>query len=332
MVAFFTEVPSLEECQELCSDMTSCRYISYFGDNIEMDTDDPVYYDGTDNLAGFCALFSRCSVTRQCRPQACITLDTSCTLTRSTCSTQVVGQIGDNLVAVHKVDQETQCQQLCQAEGLCNFYSYYTMKDLYYPGTCFLLTSLKEPINHSYDDIRADFVTGTKNCYSGCQLISAESVTTDTALLMNSTGTTKDVVVVGDCELTLVAVGQGAAQGSNGNGGGSGYVEYLTLNVDGGLLLRIRWSSVSVPMKWNIWGKLGGTTLEARSAPDGSSDGYSGGGGPGGDGGQDGGDGQPGSHHPGGSGSGVKVSEIPLNAYVLRQGQKLKPFRIIISH
>ena len=97
MVDFVTEIDSLEECKELCGDVTSCRYITYFGG----DDDENIPEDDISSMRGSCALFSSCSKTRPCLPASCLTLDTTCSRHRSPCSTPVMGHIGDNLVSVH---------------------------------------------------------------------------------------------------------------------------------------------------------------------------------------------------------------------------------------
>ena len=206
----------------------------------------------------------------------------------------------------------------------CNFYSYYTMSDLHYPGTCFLLSSVEEPIQTSYSNINSDFVTGSKDCddNGGCLLITPGANSPVTNVLLTEG---KSIVVIGDGNLTIVAVGNGARSRS-GSGGGSGYVEYQQISVKEGLSLTVRFTSestsVSVPNKWGgMESDLGGTQVEAKNS--GSSDGYSGGGGPSGDGGEDGGDGEAGGHVEGGKGSGLKLSQIPVNFFVLRQGTSI---------
>jgi len=317
MVAFLTQIDSLEECKKLCKDVTSCRYLTYFG----KDDDENISEDDISSMRGSCALFSSCGETRPCLPASCLTLDTACSRHRSPCSTPVMGHIGDNLVSVHtKVDLEITCRQMCQDEMGCNFYSYYTMSDLYYPGTCFLLTSVEEPIKTSYSNINSDFVTGSKDC-GGCLLITPGTNSPVTNVLLTED---KDVVVIGNGNLTIVAVGNGA-QSRSGSGGGSGYVEYQQIAVKEGLSLNVRFNighgstSVSVPNKWGgMESDLGGTQVEANNS--GSSDGYSGGGGPSGNGGEDGGDGEAGGHVQGGKGSGLKLSQIPVNFFFLSPG------------
>ena len=137
------------------------------------------------------------------------------------------------------------------------------------------------------------------------------------------------VVVVGNCSLTALAVG-----GGNDRGGGSGYIVWDQITVSGSLLLEVkvggpaRHTEVSVPALWGGYGGLGGTTIVKAKAGSYNGNGYSGGGGegaddlPGGDGGQDGGDGQPGPDGGGGGGgSGLKVADIPVTKYKLSPGR-----------
>ena len=97
MVAFLTQIDSLEECKELCEDVTSCRYLTYFGE----DDDENISEDDISSMRGSCALFSSCRETRPCLPTSCLTLDTACSRHRSPYSTPVMGHIGDNLVSVY---------------------------------------------------------------------------------------------------------------------------------------------------------------------------------------------------------------------------------------
>ena len=140
-------------------------------------------------------------------------------------------------------------------------------------------------------------------------------------------------VVVGTCSLTAVAVGGGGE-----DGGGSGYIVWDQISVNGSLVVDVKVggpaqnTEVSVPQLWGGYGGLGGTTIvQAEAGSSDNGDGYCGGGGygyvgrPGGDGGYDGGDGQsgPGSSvapAPGGHGSGLKVADIPVTKYILSPG------------
>ena len=146
--------------------------------------------------------------------------------------------------------------------------------------------------------------------------------------------TKTNVVVVGTCSLTVLAVGGGKDGCSTCGGPGSGYLEWEQISVEGSLMLEVkvggpgRETEVEIPYNWGGIGGDGGTkvvvaqggTYEGR---DGGS-GFCGGGGDGtggeggGAGGFDGSDGFPGSYGAGGKGSGVKVSDIPVKGFQLR--------------
>ena len=90
-------------------------------------------------------------------------------------------------------------------------------------------------------------------------------------------------VVVGTCSLTAVAVG-----GGNDGAGGSGYIVWDQISVNGGLMVEVkvggpaRDTEVSVPYMWGGYGGLGGTTiLQAEAGSYNNGDGYCGGGGEG---------------------------------------------------
>ena len=157
--------------------------------------------------------------------------------------------------------------------------------------------------------------------------------TTDSALMFTEvydySRSAVQVVIVGTCSLTALAVG-----GGNDYAGGSGYIVWDQVTVDGSLVVEVkvggpaRDTEVSVPLNWGGYGGLGGTTIiQAQAGSYNNGDGYSGGGGDGdsdaagGDGGYDGGDGQPGPDgDAGGRGSGLKVADIPMTKYVLSPG------------
>ena len=145
--------------------------------------------------------------------------------------------------------------------------------------------------------------------------------------------TKTNVVVVGTCSLTVLAVGGGRDGCSTCGGPGSGYLEWKQISVEGSLILEVkvggpgRDTEVEIPYNWGGIGGDGGTKVvvaqggtKGSDGSDGGS-GFCGGGGDGigeGAGGFDGSDGFPGSRSAGGKGSGVKVSDIPVKGFQLR--------------
>ena len=148
--------------------------------------------------------------------------------------------------------------------------------------------------------------------------------------MFNQTGdTTVTILALGDCELTVVAVGGGGSHSYLG--GGSGYVATTSLTVlSSELVVRVGGPRQLSSLETSE----GETIITAQSGQDGFSPaggaGYSGGGGGrndsrylGGDGGQDGGDGGdgncPGGCH-GAAGSGLDLSVIRLTRFSLSPG------------
>ena len=146
--------------------------------------------------------------------------------------------------------------------------------------------------------------------------------------------TKTNVVVVGTCSLTVVAVGGGGDGCDTCGGPGSGYLEWEQISVEGSLMLEVkvggpgRETEVEIPYFWGGIGGNGGTKVlvaQGGTYEGGEGgNGFCGGGGDGRDGkgggagGFDGSDGQSGSYGSGGKGSGVKVSDIPVKGFQLR--------------
>ena len=189
-------------------------------------------------------------------------------------------------------------------------------------------------LNYGYGQ---DFVTGTKKCLTNnqCELLVAEKNTTSASEMFTEVldyTSRVHAVAVGTCSLTVVAVGGGDASCNTFRGGGSGYVEWEQISVKGSLMLDLRVggpgrvTAVKVASNWGgvggPGGPLGTLVVQAEGADD--ENGYSGGGGygtdgaGGGDGGRDGSDGQDGTYEPGGKGSGLDVSAIPVTGFRLR--------------
>ena len=162
--------------------------------------------------------------------------------------------------------------------------------------------------------------------------MSAGTDTTHSALMFSDIydyDAKTNVVAVGTCSLTVLAVGGGGNGRSRHGGPGSGYVEWEKISVEGSLMLEVkvggpgRKTEVEIPYNWGgIGGDGGNKFVVAQGGTYDQGDGgngFSGGGGAaGGAGGFDGGDGQPGSIGAGGKGSGVKVSDIPVKGFQLR--------------
>ena len=178
------------------------------------------------------------------------------------CRAPLQGRLRGNLInIVTGIQTEGECRQICQAETRCNFYTHHSSQSRSYPATCFLLTSLQEPLSYANKDNR-HFSTGSKNCDNregGCFLMTAGRETTDCALMFNQSAT---AVIFGNCSLTALAVGGGGR-----SAGGSGYIVWDQITVNGSLAVEVkvggpqRDTEVSVPNQWGGLGGLGGTTI-----------------------------------------------------------------------
>ena len=143
---------TLDECRLLCNGDSSCRYLSYYDKN---------GYPFTDS----CILFTHCKVyeyptDNMCT--SCITEDTTCHTVHEPCTAPVSSHMSSNLINTFAgIQTEGNCRDLCLVEDSCNFFTYYSLKDRSYPGSCFLLSKLEEPITaaYGYYDV---VVTGTK--------------------------------------------------------------------------------------------------------------------------------------------------------------------------
>ena len=159
---------------------------------------------------------------------------------------------------------------------------------------------------------------------SGCSL--AMDGELSQSVMLTSFGETSEISVsgFGPCDLTFLIVGSGGRAGyNNGGGGGSGYLQYRSIQVPSGTLLTAQVGQSSSLTLSN------GDTVTAHKGQIGGNhdggDGYCGGGGDyGGDGGSDGRDGQDGDYfeedYTGGTGTGEDISLYTFNMWTLSPG------------
>ena len=69
------QVPTVEECRQLCLDRDQCEYITY-------------YDEGAEPLARACLLFSSCEGVKECDPLHCTSQHMDC---YRTCSCRLSG-------------------------------------------------------------------------------------------------------------------------------------------------------------------------------------------------------------------------------------------------
>ena len=322
LVAFVSEVASVEECRQLCSDEKDCSYFSHFG---------PASFP----IANVCVLLSSCQNLHQC--EDCIAEEKWCF---EACGDNVEGLLAENIVQIlADVPEELECKRSCNNNTDCKFYTYHNESDPNYPQLCFLLTYLEEPLKTC-----SHCSTGSVSCAvdTVCGFRNGTMVSEAEALIFTDTSSTIELetVTVGKCEVNILAIG-GGGQGSwknsgglnFGGGGGSGHV-FLTsyvLRKSSNLLLNVggrgKPSSVTT--------KDGSSVIQAPAGEDGvdgsrdGADGFSGGGGDGqssvGSGGSDGRDGEAGSGGQGGKGSGLDISSYDLINFVLTPGSGGRP-------
>jgi len=230
------------------------------------------------------------------------------------------------LEMIPNIKFEDDCRELCGDESGCEFYTFYLEDDPNY-GACFLLSSLKPPIQDC-----PTCVTGPMHCddTADCSFIYEGNNQTHlmfTQPRVSITFFTSGGSHFAECQLRVLAVG-GGGHGNHriySGGGGSGYIQYytqtipasqtqisvivgdhdkaLTVNIDGGDTL------VAAAGHHNPGDYLGG-------------DGYSGGGGYNKcNGGSDGGGGESGEgESTGGSGTGEDITSYALQYYKLSPG------------
>merc|ERR1712227_710773 len=159
---------------------------------------------------------------------------------------------------------------------------------------------------------------------------SSTSITSRCGLIMMLTKVGQSEITIqgeGSCSLTLLLVG-GGGHGGGRVGGGSGYLEYRSLQVSAGTQMIANVGDQGQSSSLTI---SGGDTITAQPGENGQGyvggSGYSGGGGGSGsssrvagDGGSNGGDGEDGSGGNGGSGTGQDVSLFTFTTWSLGPG------------
>ena len=302
------EVHTLDQCRELCLDVDSCQYISYFDQYASPVSD-------------FCQLFKTCDSVNNC--SNCYTENIDC----QTCGTNVRGGLNENVQdVIPYIESEMECKKLCLMNSTCTFYTYFMSNDTLFHQNCFLLTHFVSPAQSC-----SDCITGPVDCECSLTMDGESSQ----SLMLTRIGGPNQITIWGDgsCHLKFLVVGGGGRARYGGQffgGAGSGAVGYYSEKVTPGTVLTA-WvgdqrqnSSVSVNEGWHTF------TLTAFPGEDGQSyldggDGYSGGGGGGssygGDGGTDGGDGEEdGSSGSGGRGDGHNIPKYFFRTWSLGAG------------
>ena len=323
LIGIIYGVTSSEECRMECeNNSTECRVYSYYGSA-------GVPFSNT------CLLFSECQVLDPV--EECFTEELDCVIF---CDAPVQGQLGsENLIDIVTDINMGDCEDLCDVEEQCRFFTFYFSNSTLYESTCFLLSDIQGPITPCQDDTCTTVSSNCKN--SACGFLE-NGVLVPNGIILKETKNI-DLLTIGPCSATAngvvaVVVGGGGSEGGGRyiGGAGSGYVNFTELPL----------SQPFVQFEATVGSYLGQSTLlimsddggSIVSAPPGESplpgsdngqgaDGYSGGGGYGyelnGDGGTDGSDGGAGLDGEGnivsgGQGSGLDVRTIPLTHFELR--------------
>merc|ERR1719402_1935638 len=89
-----------------------------------------------------------CQVFRSCRGRhGCRDCRTEARACYNTCAADLQGAIGENdLEVITGVTAEVDCKLHCSANPACGVYTYFDTSHPHYPGLCFLLTEVLEPI------------------------------------------------------------------------------------------------------------------------------------------------------------------------------------------
>ena len=117
-------------------------------------------YFGTASFpfAESCFLFESCNALDACVD--CFTEEPACY--DKFCRAPLQGAIGDNLLQVlGEVEEESVCEEACDTEEQCSFYTYFRANASLFSSTCYLLKELGEPLVACADDT---CVTGTPGC------------------------------------------------------------------------------------------------------------------------------------------------------------------------
>ena len=232
-------------------------------------------------------------------------------------STNLLATLGD-------IENEVYCSLECQAEVQCQYYTYHWPNSTLFPSTCFLLSSLEEPI---IPCANGTCTSGSPTCFNSlCEFLDTSGSILSKGVKVTSTRDF-NMVRIGPCPTAIaVAVGGGGTTDPGDAGSGSGYVTYEELRAFRPYL-SFEAIVASADEASEVNDLTDGITIlrsgPGADGPDDGGSGYSGGGASdgdpaGGDGGSDGNDGDDSGVDIGGKGSGLDITTIPIKSFVLR--------------
>ena len=299
-------VESVQECGALCTDNLDCEFLTYFG---------PESFP----FRNTCFLYSECSIFTDC--QDCTTAPEICF--EQTCSSNLEGALEENVLEIiGGVEEEMSCKAFCRNESACEVYTYHDTYDLFLPRTCIMLSEIRGPYQ-SCQNCSTGF-PDCRNITGGlCAIAVGSDDTLPTSYQFTEIGDTPvSILTLGNCELTVVAVGGGGGGSGYYGGGGSGYVASTNITVSPSqLVVRVGGPGETSSLQ----NSQARTLISADPGGNGygydGGDGYSGGGGGVSDYGYNGGmDGGNGGGREGGEGSGLDISSIALEQFRLSPG------------
>ena len=286
-------VPTLEECRQICLDRDYCSYTTYF-------------YDSASPVPSFCLLFKTCETTNNCSD--CMSENMDCF---KMCGRNVVGDLRENVQdIIPNIESEMDCKQLCLNNTSCSYYTYFFNNNTQFHKFCFLQTEFLPPVESC-----EACITGPVSCQNACSL----KMNGELYQSLMLTSSTNEIIVDGfGCGLKFLVVGGGGDENRANGGAGSGYLQYGSVIVDFGATIdaKVGQSKQSSVLIFSTGEAI---TAEAGEGVVGNSggNGYSGGGRYGYSGGTDGGDGE---GSDGGSGTGEDISAYTFSAWTLTPG------------
>ena len=121
------QVPSVEECHQLCHDTEGCNFLTY-------------YDEAAFPVSEMCQMFSSCVSVAECSD--CVSQSMDCLQ----CGDNIVGSLGDNVLEViANTESEVKCKDMCLSTDNCSWFTYFFHNDTLYHEYCFLLTEMLPP-------------------------------------------------------------------------------------------------------------------------------------------------------------------------------------------
>ena len=289
----------VEECRQLCFDLDNCKYFSHLGPDSYL-------------IKNYCMLFSSCPVLGICKD--CYTEDKLC---YGSCGTNVESALEDNVIEfIPDTVLEHSCKTLCLDNAKCKVYTHFRKDDPNYPDLCALMTEFKAPFHECEHCVTS--VPDCKNNPYDCKFTINNENTFYGSYMFNSSETTIKFPLASNlaCQATFLAIGGGGYSYKEWLcGGGSGYIESVVIDISSTEYeVTVGRRGENSFVKNNdgmiiINALQGGNGYNTTGGP-----GYSGGGGRSSKGGSNGSNGQ---GDQAGQGSGIDISKIDLDHFVL---------------